>query len=273
MRIKKFLTGMFVVPALMICVCSCNKNDETKDVVYSEVSKGETVAFLAQVKEAGAFDIDGYEFNVTMSVYIDFDGAGGEGGSEGEEFAWPDTSDTTKWENVKLSGVFTTNDEYKAKYSIESSEDNCDIYIKNNVIYSNDGTNKYKATFDSFEEIEELEMAAQLPDVDQLLEQVEMIYSAEEGLKFEKGHLDGRDYYHVSGVAVINENEGGFSLDMEMPIDLYLTFENNTLVSYKYKTMFFIMIMEFEVEAYSGEIEFPEDLDTYIENKDAFIEE
>lgn len=280
MSLKKILAGAIIMPALVVAGCSCQKEEE-KEVVYSEVSQQETITFLNQVKENEGFKIDGYQFKTTLSVPKNIYDGGLDGseedlgeGEESSETTFPDTSDTTKWENIKIDGFIINKDNsLQVKFEMTSPEENEQIYIKDNVAYLNDGTNKYKATFNSDQDMEEFIEVGNLPTTEMLLEQIDMILASQEGLKFEKGTLDGNDYYHIYGTPKFAQEDPMFSFNVEVPVDLYLTFENGQLVSYKFKTILLFFVTEFEVAGYNGEITFPEDLDSYIENKDAVLGE
>lgn len=269
MKFKKILGLIAVMPLLF--VVGCRKGDDPSDEVeYSEVSQQETVSFLNQTVEDGSLDIERYSFKVKMSIPKDIFGESEE--ETDEEEVWPDTSDSQKWENATIEGAISLeNNNLQAKFKMISDDTNADIYVRDNTIYMNSNNERYKATFDSEQNLDDFEMMEKIPNLNALLEQIDLICSSEEGLTFEKGEKDGKDYYHIYGITEINEEDDGFSFNMTMPIDLYLTFKNGKLVSYKYKTMVFIMVMEFEVETFSGNIEFPADLDSYIENKDAIL--
>ncbi len=260
MNFKKILTGLLVLPLLVTGGCKKDDDTQVEQLVYTEVSKEETVDYLNQLKEGESFNIPGYKFKTTMYIpEFDFEALS----DEEPEFEWPDTTGMT---TLKLDGIIM---EYQgnlqAKYSMVGMEENVSMYIKDNVVYMNDGTNKFKATFDSALEMEMEGVTTNIPTTDTFLQNIDMICAADSGLKFEKGTLSGKDYYHIYGVP---SYEG-----IEMPIDMTLIIKDNQLVSYKYKVVMFFVLAEFEVEVYDGIIEFPADLYTYIENKDAILED
>ena len=156
MSLKKLLVTVAMVPTLAICGCISDDSTNDEKVVYTEASKQETIAFLNQAVENDILDINGYSFKVAMSVPT--------GMFTSEEEGWPDTSDSSQWSSMNINGVFIKDEEtFNAKYSMSGMGENLDFYFKDNVAYMNNGTNKYKATFDSISEIEEYNLLENLP--------------------------------------------------------------------------------------------------------------
>jgi hypothetical protein len=269
MKLRKLLCCSVVVPALLLAGCKKDEDPGVSELQYTEVDKVETVQFLNQVKESESFDIEGYSFNVTMAMPKDLFGIGD---TSDDNELWPDISNDEEWEKIYMNGSIFTIEEIEAKYTMKAGESTTNVYIKDSAIYLNSAEGNFKMTYDSESELQATDFTSSLPSTESLMQQIDMVIEAPTGLKFEKAENDGNIYHHIYGEVSISEEEGSFSVDMEMPIDLYLTFKDNKLVGYKYKTFMLFVYMEIEISESTEAIEFPTDLNTYIENEDAFFE-
>lgn len=270
MNLKKILCGALLVPALFISGCKEDDGDNGDKVEYAEITQTEAVSFLNQMKEEEKFDMKGYEFNLTLAM-PNFEGmpeSGDEEEDSSEETVWPDISNSDEWVKVEMDGAMLFGDDgIQASYSMKdpvTQEDN-EVYIKDNVIYVSTPDGKFKTEISSEDELFESEITQYMPTTEGLLEQIDVVCDSESGLKFEKGEKDGKTYYHIYGVSVLSE---GFTI--EMPIDIYLTFENNELVSYSYKTFMLFIYMEIEVNMSEETIEFPDNFESYVTNDSFF---
>ena len=273
MKIRNVMLSLAIIPSLLLAGCGKDDNNTNNDQIqYSEVSKTDALSYINGAKENNNLIINSYEFNMTAAMPRDFETLDSFESSENSLF--PDVSDATKWDKAYTSGTIIDGETLEAKFEINEPEDiTYSVYIKDNKVYMNTSEGKYMTSYEGTEELEYIEITSEMPSAEDLLEQLDMINSVESGLKFEKAEKDGKIYYHISGLAIIDEENEFGSFNMEIPIDLHLTFENDKLVSYKYKTMMLFVYMEFEVNLTTTPIEFPEDLDTYIENDDIFFEE
>ena len=281
MNFKKIAYGVLLIPSLILTGCSCKKDTPPNDTVeYTTVERTEVVELLSQMKQEEKFNINGYEFNIVMGLpnIISNEVQTLDEESEyktGDPIPWPNLS-TDEWLSISMSGtMLNENNKLSAKYSYSypqenqsGSNDTMNIYIKDNTIYADTGENKFKTTFTSESELESLELANNLPSMDEFLSQVDLIINAEDGLSYEKGTKDGKNYYHIWGIPKISD----ISLDLPTPLEMYLVFENNQLVSCKYQTFLLFVYTEIEINNTVTEITFPEDLDSYIPNNSWFEE-
>ena len=159
----------------------------------------------------------------------------------------------------------TSYDNFQVNYNINGFGKDIKIYINDNMIYMKNGEEKYKASATE-EDLENYNLG-QIPRNETLIEMLESAKNSLGGLTYEKGEKNGRIYYRMSGIMVSNEG-----IHIELPLDLYVAFENDKLVEYSIKTFALFAYLEYTVYRSDEPLTLPSNFDDYEYNSTIFKE-